>query len=626
MKLAILMALGAATVHGAAVFKGKLVRNEIGGMPVPGASVRAPGANPTVSRNPQGDFVLEFPAKNPGDLVTLSVAMKGMVVVNWVQLGLVLPADPDANKLTLILALKADQEEMARRFFRLKSIEAIEANYRHLIEEGKQDRSQLQKQLEQAKAAAASATDELAKLRPGQASPLYEDAMRFFAVGKIDEALQALDEAKLRRLSQEAQERKEQAEKQLAEATRTWLLRGKLLTTKFRFADAEAAYGEAVQASPGDFNACSEQAYFFAILHRYTPAVQGYVRCLALARANADLARVATTLNNLGALHRDQNRMEEARKAFEEALEIRRQLARTTPGTYLPDVAGTLNNLGVLHRDQNRMEEARKAFEEALDTYRQLARTTPGTYLPDVAGTLNNLGVLHRDQNRVEEARKAYEEVLDTYRQLARTTPDTYLPYVAIALNNLGVLDGQQNRMEEARKALQEALDIRRQLASANPDTYLPDVAQALNNLGMLHRQQKRVDAARKTFEEALEIRRRLAHADPDTYLPYVATTLNNLGLLDTDQNRMEEALKAYEEALEIRRQLARANPDTYLPYVARVLRNLGSVYVTLHQDSEARQALEEALGIYKKFAAKDRAQYQPLVDAVSADLARVGQ
>ena len=38
--------------------------------------------------------------------------------------------------------------------------------------------------------------------------------------------------------------------------------------------------------------------------------------------------------------------MEEARQHYEEALEIRRQLARQNPDAYMPDVARTLENLG----------------------------------------------------------------------------------------------------------------------------------------------------------------------------------------------------------------------------------------------------------------------------------------
>jgi hypothetical protein len=69
--------------------------------------------------------------------------------------------------------------------------------------------------------------------------------------------------------------------------------------------------------------------------------------------------------------------MEEAREQFEEALQIRRELAEKSPESYLPDLAGTLNNLGNLDMDQHRMEEGRKALEEALQIRRELAQKSP---------------------------------------------------------------------------------------------------------------------------------------------------------------------------------------------------------------------------------------------------------
>ena len=47
--------------------------------------------------------------------------------------------------------------------------------------------------------------------------------------------------------------------------------------------------------------------------------------------------------------------MDEARRHFERALELRRPLAQQDPGAYLPDMARTLNNLGNLDRLQNRI-------------------------------------------------------------------------------------------------------------------------------------------------------------------------------------------------------------------------------------------------------------------------------
>jgi len=132
----------------------------------------------------------------------------------------------------------------------------------------------------------------------------------------------------------------------------------------------------------------------------------------------------STTLSNLGIMYRRQNRLEEARKAFDEALEIRRKLSRLNADTYLPDVAETLNDLGNLLSDQNRMQEALEDYDEALEIRRKLAQQKRqqkfDIYMPAVATTLNNLGILRRKQNRMEEARKAFDEALEIRRTLAQ--------------------------------------------------------------------------------------------------------------------------------------------------------------------------------------------------------------
>jgi hypothetical protein len=64
--------------------------------------------------------------------VRLVVNKEGYVVVNDVQLEIVLPADADATPLTVILAKEGDREEMARRFYRLKSFDGIEESY-HIL-------------------------------------------------------------------------------------------------------------------------------------------------------------------------------------------------------------------------------------------------------------------------------------------------------------------------------------------------------------------------------------------------------------------------------------------------------------------------------------------------------------
>ena len=565
-RLFLIALLASLPMQGAATLKGQLIRNEIGGPPIAGAEVGADGANPTVS-TALGGFTLVFPEKKPGERVKVTVSMAGMVVVNWVQFDALLPADAGANVLTLVLAREAEREEMARRYFRLRSLEVIEANYKRLLGEAGQDRARLARELEQAKAAAGRAAEDLAKVRPGEASALYEQAMRLYLSGKVKEAIAALDDAKLREMSQAAEAR-------VAELTRSWRLRGQLLTTQFRFAEAEGAYAAAVALSPGDYGACWDHAYFLANLNRHAAATATYTRCLSLARASGDPARIARTLNGLGVLHSEQNRVEDAQRAYDEALAIRRQLANANPDAYRPSVADTLTNLGNLYNVQNRMEEARQAYEAALSIRRQYARVNPA----DLAATLNNLGVLHHAQKRMDEARREHEEALVVYRRLASTNRDRYLPLVAMTLSNLGNVHRDHNQGDEALKAYTAALATYRQLISTNGDTYLPSFAKTLNNLGILYRGQDRMDESRRALGEAL-----------DTF-----------------------------------RGLARTEPNLYLPFVAMVRSDMGRMYAAMGQVADARRALTDALEIYQKFATHDAAQFQPYVDGVKADLAKM--
>src|SRR5260221_10493797 len=119
----------------AATLKGVILTNGVGGAPMGNAEVGAvAGANQTVS-DVGGRFTLEFPKKQPGDIVRVLVNQTGQVVVNDVQLELALPTDPDAKTLIIILCQEEVREEMARRFYRLKSFDGLEETYQKKVRE-----------------------------------------------------------------------------------------------------------------------------------------------------------------------------------------------------------------------------------------------------------------------------------------------------------------------------------------------------------------------------------------------------------------------------------------------------------------------------------------------------------
>ena len=331
----------------ATVLKGLIRANEVGGPPLANVRVVADGANPATTED-LGRFSLEFPRKSPGEPVEVIVRQAGYVVVNDVQLQLTLPARAEDKLLTIILCKEENREEMARRFYRLKSNEAIEATYQQklkALEEAHRAEAaalaRLQKERDQAKAAAEKAAEELAKAQPGQGTELYKQAQRLFLGGKVEEAIQLLEDEKLRQAVA-------QAKQAIEDAVQGWLLKAQLLALKFRFEEAERAYLQAIEAKPEGFEANFAYGLFNQGLNRFGKARAAYGRCLEGAKKNGVEDALAQTLNNLGNLDSNQNRPEEARQEYQEALQIYEAAAKQNPERFSPDVARVKTLLGQL--------------------------------------------------------------------------------------------------------------------------------------------------------------------------------------------------------------------------------------------------------------------------------------
>ena len=126
-------AQGATEAHGAVV-KGTVILNGEGGPGVANVQITdSTHAGGPWATDTDGGFTLDYPNRAPGEKVRLGVIKEGYVVVNWVQLELDLPKDPNAYPLEIIICKEADREEMARRFYQLKGVEAIEATYQQKL-------------------------------------------------------------------------------------------------------------------------------------------------------------------------------------------------------------------------------------------------------------------------------------------------------------------------------------------------------------------------------------------------------------------------------------------------------------------------------------------------------------
>ena len=409
----------------AVTLTGVVSLNRERGTPMAGVEVSARGANVVTTGN-DGLFVLSFPEGRPGQEVSVRVKRSGWEAVNDILLDQRLPDGANARPFEIIICLSAEREQRVAEFYRLKGNQAVEQTYRAKLAEleGRraataQERDGLRQERDQALKQVEEWARQSASRKPGEVGGVYRAALRLFLDGKADAALQLLSDE---RLQQEA----DKAQEQLNQAVQGWLLKGQLLSTKFDYDGAASAYERAVKSAPQSAEAWFGYAYFHQKQKHYPEARRGYERALTLGRLASNDSGVAATLNNLGILSHAENRIAEARKQYEGALDLYRSLAKKNPEVSLPYVALTLDNLGSLSQDENRNAEARTQYEESLDIRRSLAKKNPDVYLPDVATTLNNLGLLSSKEKRNSEARKQYEEALDILRHFAAREPAAY--------------------------------------------------------------------------------------------------------------------------------------------------------------------------------------------------------
>ncbi len=161
-------------------------------------------------------------------------------------------------------------------------------------------------------------------------------------------------------------------------------------------------------------------------------------QALALYHLAKDREHEAATLNILGILALNMGRPGEALKYLQAALELRppRSLGR----------AVTLATLGVPYRQLGRLEEARRAYKEALPIFRDLGNVR------EEADCLGNLGRLEATVGQAKAALDHFDQALEIFRGLADP------PGMARALEGEAWVLRRRGDLEAARGLMEAAL------------------------------------------------------------------------------------------------------------------------------------------------------------------------
>ncbi|MCA9501168.1 MAG: tetratricopeptide repeat protein, partial [Nitrospira sp.] len=150
----------------------------------------------------------------------------------------------------------------------------------------------------------------------------------------------------------------------------------------------------------------NQTAFYVFLRARYAEAEPLYQRALAINEQVLEPTHpeVATSLNNLGLLYKNQGQYADADPLYQRALAIREQ----TLGPTHPEVATSLNNLGVLYAAQERYSDVEPLYQRTL----HIQETSLGHNHPDVGQSLNNLACLYVAQGRYADAEPLYQRAL----------------------------------------------------------------------------------------------------------------------------------------------------------------------------------------------------------------------
>ena len=346
------------------------------------------------------------------------------------------------------------------------------------------------------------------------------------------------------------------------------------------------------------------QVVLFRLLGRHQDARDHAEKVLDAWQRLGDRKRLADTWNEIGLVSGPAGRTDEARRAFERAIELAEQLDDPFRLAYLrgnlclvdlmenqlrrgvdcyaaalPTVrrvgdfeteSAYLLNMAQAQRRLGELDDARKLYGRALEI-----QTNAGLKKLE-AKTLNNLAGLHLDRGDLEAALDAFRRAAAGFEQLAD------LRWLGRSLHNLGATYLQLGDTPSARDNLEEALAVHRKVGDLNGE------ANVLRIFGHLEARQGNLIAARRAYTSSRDLERQTRNSfDEAVADAYIARIQIQEGEPEAARARLQRSLDVLK-------------PKGWNAKSARVLVDLGRSLIQLGRENEAHKVLREALEVFR--------------------------
>ncbi|MEM6698638.1 MAG: tetratricopeptide repeat protein, partial [Bacteroidota bacterium] len=437
--------------------------------PLGGVSIKFENAPSQVSDD-DGKFRLAFKNKKIGDLIFLEEIKKsGYELVNRKDFEVTKISNINQLGVDVILAATGYVDAAKKEYYEvsdkalLAGFEKEKKALRQQLNATKLNQEEylnqlqsLQEQYDIQRENLDALANKFARINFDDVSPIYEEALELFKAGKIDQAIQTLENtnpgARTNQIIQEekriaiAQKDLDQQKVKLAADKKKQIATVRLLadmySVQFSPAKAEQQYDDLLQLDSTDLEILREAANFYREQHRYTKALNLYPKIIA--HPQAESWQVANAHSGIGNLHTTTGNLNSALKAYTQFYNYYESfLKKDSFNTfYLNNLAISYSKLGETHTALGNLEKAVKFYEKDLELTKQLFEEYPNnvSFKNGLAISYSKLGETHTALGNLDRALNYFEQRYELGKQLFEAYPNnvSFKNGLAISYSKLG--------------------------------------------------------------------------------------------------------------------------------------------------------------------------------------------
>jgi CHAT domain-containing protein/tetratricopeptide (TPR) repeat protein len=334
----------------------------------------------------------------------------------------------------------------------------------------------------------------------------------------------------------------------------------------------ESVTAQTTQDRETEADVLSKEGRELSKVNKYKEALQAWEQALQIYREIKNTNGERISLNNLGTAYQSLGQYQKAIEYYQQSLLIAKKIGdRKGEGL-------SLNNIGGIYYFLGQYQKAVEYYQKSLVITKQISDKSAE------AASLNGLGSVYRSLGQYQKAIKYYQQSLAIKREIDDLEGE------GASINNLGSVYRSLGQYQKAIEYYQQSLAIAKQIGDRNSEGL------SLNNLGnaysLLGQYQKAIDF----LQQSLSIAKQIGNLYGE------GASLNNIGGTYYFLGQYQQAIEYYQKSLAIVKQIGDRNTQLIS------LNSLGNAYQSLGQYQKAIEYYQQSLAIAKQISAHNEA------------------